>query len=123
MYVDSQIAEKIISFFIYDCKCPILSVHDSFVVPYGYDRFLEQSMQSAFEEVTGITHPVVKHTSEYYDTMEEELDLNEPEATELVFPHLDAEPCERHIQELKLFKEFKGKPDTEPWVPDWSMVY
>ena len=33
MYVDSQIAEKIISTFIYDCKCPILTVHDSFVVP------------------------------------------------------------------------------------------
>ena len=123
MHVDSQIAEKIISFFIYDCKCPILSVHDSFVVPYGYDRFLEQSMQSAFEEVTGITHPVVKHTSEYYDIMEEEPDPNKPEVTEVVFPHLAAEPSDRHIQELKLFREFKGKPHSEPWVPDWSSVY
>ena len=55
--------------------------------------------------------------------MEDEPDPNEPEATELVFPHLAAEPSERHIQELKLFKEFKGKPDTEPWVPDWTMDY
>ena len=55
--------------------------------------------------------------------MEEEPDPNEPEVTEVVFPHLAAEPSDRHIQELKLFKEFKGKPDTEPWVPDWSSVY
>ena len=78
MYVDSQIAEMIISTFVYDCKCPILTVHDSFVVPIGYDRILQQVMESAFTEVTGITHPVVKHTTEYYDVMEEEPDPNEP---------------------------------------------
>ena len=55
--------------------------------------------------------------------MEEAPDANEPEVTELVFPHLAAEPSDRHIQELKLLKEFKGKPDTEPWVPDLSGVY
>ena len=30
-------------------------------------------MQQASGKVTGITHPVVKHTSEYYDIMKEEL--------------------------------------------------
>jgi hypothetical protein len=24
---------------------------------------------------------------------------------------------------LGLFKEFKGKPNTEDWVPEWTMVY
>ena len=78
MYIDSQIAERIISNFVYDCKCPILTVHDSFVVPIGYDRILQQVMESSFTEVTGVTHPVVKHTTEYYDVMEEEPDPSEP---------------------------------------------
>jgi len=57
-----------------------------------------------------VTHPVVKHVTEYFDTMEEEPDPNEPEVTEPIFPHLAAKASERHLAELKLFKEFKGKP-------------
>ena len=119
MYVDSQIAEKIISFFVYDCKCPILTVHDSFVVPSGYDRFLQQIMERAFTEITGITHPVVKHTTEYYDVMEEEPDPNHPVPDEPIFDHHLQEPSKRHLKELALFKEFKGKPNRERWMPDW----
>jgi len=26
------------------------------------------------------------------------------------------------LLELKLFREFKGKPQREDWVPDWTMV-
>ena len=48
---------------------------------------------------------------------------NKPETTELVFPHLVAEPSDRHNKELKLFREFKGKPGSKPWVPNWSSVY
>jgi hypothetical protein len=29
----------------------------------------------------------------------------------------------RHLKELELFEEFKGKPNTEGWVPEWTMVY
>ena len=123
MYVDSQIAEKIISTFIYDCKCPILTVHDSFVVPIGSDRILQQVMESAFTAVTGITHPVVKHTTEYYDVMEEEPNPNEPIPDGPIFTHHIQDPSQRHLKELALFKEFKGKPDQEPWVPDWTMFY
>ena len=70
MYVDSKIAETIISTFVYECKCPIPTVHDSFVVPIGYDWILQQVMESAFTGVTGITHPVLKYATEYYDVME-----------------------------------------------------
>ena len=38
----------------------------------GYDHFLYQEMQAAFEEVTGVTHPVVEHTTQYYDVIEQE---------------------------------------------------
>ena len=38
MYLDSQITEKLVEAFTYTHKCPILTVHDSYVVPFGYDR-------------------------------------------------------------------------------------
>ena len=80
-------------------------------------------IQSAFTEVIGITHPVVKHATEYYDVMEEEPDPNEPIPDEPIFDHHIQEPRQRHAKELALFKEFKGKPDQEPWVPDWMMFH
>ena len=76
MYVDRQITEKIISTFVYDCKCPILTVYDSFVVPIGYNRILQQVMESAFIEFNWITYHVVRHITEYYDLMGEEPDPN-----------------------------------------------
>ena len=69
IYVDSQITEKLIEKFTYVYKCPIFTVHDSYIVPFGYDHFLYQEMQTPFEEVTGVTHPLVQHTTEYYIMM------------------------------------------------------
>ena len=69
MYVDSQITEKLIEKFTNTYKCPILTVHDSYIVPFGYDHFLYQEMQTPFEEVIGVTHPLVEHTTEYYIMM------------------------------------------------------
>ena len=93
------------------------------MVPTGYDRILQQVMESAFTEVTGITHPVVKHTTEYYDMMEEEPDPSEPIPDEPIFDHHIQEPSQRHLKELALFKEFKSKPYQEPCMPDWTMFY
>ena len=55
--------------------------------------------------------------------MEEEPDPNEPIPDEPIFDHHIQEPRQRHAKELALFKEFKGKPDQEPWVPDWMMFH
>ena len=118
MYLDSQITEQLIKVFTYKHKCPILTVHDSYVVPFGYDRILYDEMEKAFEKVTGTTHPVAKHTTEYSDILEQEPDGPEDMSSQ------DSEPAsQRHIKELELFREFKGKPEVEGWVPDWTMVY
>jgi hypothetical protein len=69
IYVDSQITEKLIEKFTCVYKCPIFTAHDSYIVPFGYDHFLYQEMQTPFEEVTGVTHPLVQHTTEYYIMM------------------------------------------------------
>ena len=52
MYVDSKITEELISTFTRNYKCPILTVHDSYIVPFGYYHFLRQEMQAAFEKLT-----------------------------------------------------------------------
>ena len=39
-----------------------------------------------------------------------------------IFTHHIQDPSQRHLKELALFKEFKGKPDQEPWVPDWTQI-
>ena len=121
MYVDSQITEKLIEKFTYVYKCPILTVHDSYIVPFGYDHFLYQEMQAAFEEVTGVTHPVVEHTTEYFDVIEQEPHPDNP--VELQQDHYSGPPSQRHLTELELFRKFKGKPLWEDWVPDRTAIY
>ena len=58
-YVDSQIAELIIRKFT-ERKTPILTIHDSFVVPYGLEEQLEKLMKKAFYEVTGKENITIK---------------------------------------------------------------
>ena len=81
---------------------------------------MHKEMQSAFELVAGVTHPVVEHTTDYFDTIEDE--PHPSNAKQEIGPY-SAKPSKRHQKELELFQEFKGKPDRESWVPEWSMVY
>jgi hypothetical protein len=120
MYVDSQITERVIERFTRHYQCPILTIHDSYIVPFGYDRILHREMQAAFELVTGVSQPVVEHTTEYYDVLEDEPD---PRLTNSMSDYPEWTPSKRHLKDYESFKVFKGKPDREPWVPDWTMFY
>jgi hypothetical protein len=121
MYVDSQITETLIEKFTYEYECPILTVHDSYIVPFGYDHILHQEMQVAFERITGISHPMAEHTTEYFDVIMQEPHTDHP--VELEHNHYAGPPSQRHLKDLELFREFKGKPQREAWVPDWTEVY
>ena len=121
MYVDSQITERLIKRFTRHYHCPILTIHDSYIVPFGYDRILHREMQAAFEAVKGVSQPVVEHTTEYYDMIEQEPHPDNP--VDLQHDHYAGPPSQRHLSELELFREFKGKPLWEDWVPDWTAVY
>jgi hypothetical protein len=77
-------------------------------------------MQSAFELITGFSHPVVEHTTDYFDTIEDE---PHPSDTKQHEGPYSEKPSKRHLKELELFEEFKAKPNTEGWFPDWTMVY
>ena len=120
MYADSQITEKLIEKFTYEYRCPMLTVHDSYVVPWGYDRILARDMQIAFEQITGISSPIVQHTTEYSDTVE-----NEPDPKRLKRHSENSKliPSRRHLKDWEEFKSFKRKPIREDWVLEGTMVY
>ena len=120
MYVDSQITERLIERFTRHYQCPILTIHDSYVVPFGYDRVLHREMQVAFEAVTDVSKPVVEHTTEYYDVLDDEPD---PRLANSMTDYPELTPSKRHLKDYESFKVYKGKPDREPWVPDWTMFY
>ena len=91
---------------------PMLSVHDSYIVPFGYDHFLRETMDAAFEQVIGVTNPVVSHTGDY------------PENLVLVEEMVASQQIsDRHIRDLNLFKQFKGKGDRPEWMPVLDQFY
>jgi hypothetical protein len=51
MNIDSRICDYIIADFV-RTSTPILTVHDSFIVPFGEEDRLNQLMKEAFEDVT-----------------------------------------------------------------------
>jgi hypothetical protein len=118
MNIDGQITEQLVKVFTYKYKCPILTVHDSYVVPFGYDRILFREMENAFEAITGTTHPVANHTTEYSDILEQE-----PNHTEDIHYHYSEPASQRHLKELELFREFRQKPEVEDWVNIGTLVY
>ena len=111
MYVDSQITEIITQRFT-ERGIPMLSVHDSYIVPFGYDHFLRETMDAAFEQVTGVTHPLVSHTGDYPENL---VPVEEMVASQQI--------SDRHIRDLNLFKQFKGKGDRPEWMPVLDQFY
>lgn len=96
MCVDSQITERLIERFTRHYQCPILTIHDSYIVPFGYDRILHREMQAAFEAVTGVSQPVVEHMTEYYDVLEDE---PEQRSAASMTDYPDWTPSKRHLKD------------------------
>lgn len=59
MNQDARMVERLFEHFTAK-EVPILSVHDSFIVPLGWEAELEAQMQTAFAAVTGIDRAKVK---------------------------------------------------------------
>ena len=51
MNLDAKMCEYVIEKFV-ERDTPILTVHDSFIVPFGTERQLDRVMKEAFEHVT-----------------------------------------------------------------------
>jgi len=120
MFVDSKITEILIDRFTYHYECPILCIHDSYIVPWGYDRKLAGEMQIAFEKVTGIKRPVVKPTIDYFDNLEIPPNPEEDQGKEFVNSY---QPSDRFLRDKEEFRLSKNKPPYEPWYPYWTAIY
>ena len=120
MFVDSKITEILIDRFTYHYECPILCIHDSYIVPWGYDRKLAGEMQIAFEKVTGIKRPVVKPTIDYFDNLEIPPNPEEDQGKEFVNSY---QPSDRFLRDKEEFRLAKNKPPYEPWYPYWTAIY
>ena len=59
MNIDSKIAEYVIKDFV-ETDTPILTVHDSFIVPFGEEERLEKLIKKAFVYVTNKNRTKVK---------------------------------------------------------------
>ena len=70
------------------------------------------------EAITGTTHPVANHTTEYSDILEQE-----PNQTEDIHYQYSEPASQRHLKELELFREFRRKPEVEDWVNIGTLVY
>ena len=86
----------------------------------GFGSSVGLITKAAFEKLTGISGSSVDHTKEYFDTTEQE---PHPDVPPSKHDHYAASASQRHLNELGLFREFKGKPEQEPWVADWTYVY
>ena len=53
MNLDAKITEAIIQAFT-DKGIPVLTVHDSYIVRWGWEKELEATMRSAFKQVMGV---------------------------------------------------------------------
>lgn len=119
MYIDSQITENLIDRFTNHYECPILAIHDSFIVPFGYDKKLAEEMQISFEQITKISKPVVKPTKDFYDVLELPVEVVD-DAEEYQVSYT---PSERHLAEMEEFRKVRNKPQTETWYPHWTAIY
>mgnify|MGYP001310425248 FL=1 len=60
MNLDAKMCEYVIENFV-ERDTPILTVHDSFIVPFGTERQLDRVMKEAFERVTNQRHVKAKY--------------------------------------------------------------
>ena len=60
MNIDARICEYVIADFV-STGTPILTIHDSFIVPVGSEERLNEVMREAFNQVTGKDHIKVKY--------------------------------------------------------------
>lgn len=60
MNIDARICEHVIADFV-STGTPILTIHDSFIVPFAEEERLNEVMREAFNQVTGKDHIKVKY--------------------------------------------------------------
>lgn len=103
MKTDSDITAKIIGHFV-NSDVPILAIHDSYLVPLGYEYELMDVMKNAFTEVTGLSDPRFKSVRELPH-----------EAEQLPDDYPVPVTTERYMKSLAEFRHYHKLPDPPHW--------
>ncbi|WP_425417162.1 hypothetical protein [Oricola indica] len=118
MHQDSRIAELVIQHFT-EKGIPILCIHDSFLVPFGLEDELHQTMTNAFSKITGTDGVQLKQDT--YDPRDDEpLDGNSAEhfsyqALELALEAVTNPPrSERYQRDMNQFSGWLWDNGKEP---------
>ena len=104
MNTDSAITEKIIEHFV-GINVPILTIHDSYIVPFGYEYELQTVMNDAFMAVVGQIKPRFKAVGELPHEVEQLPDVCAPLVS-----------TERYIKSLAEFRLFQNLPSSPSWL-------
>lgn len=125
MRIDSEITARIIQYFTNN-EIPILTIHDSYVVPMDLDQELEKQMIKAFEEVTGV--PGVRLKEETHNPWNwEPLDIDDAQvvghgawATTLNY-RIDPPRSPRYAHMLEEFR--KRVPELDSYLKESRNSY
>ncbi len=125
MNIDGQITNLIIQQFTEE-EIPILTIHDSYIVPWGFETKLVNVMQTAFESVTGISGILL--TEETDDPLRfRVVDISDPQRPERDRQHreeinarFNPERTERYNHLWNEFRERFNKPHSPIWIEDIS---
>jgi hypothetical protein len=118
MAQDSAIAARIIDHFTQQ-HIPVLCVHDSFLVPFGWEGELVQTMENAFEAVTGIRNVRLHHeTHDPLASLPLDIGYNQSLSSGVIFSELNKrinpERTQRYQNFLKQFEGWLERTGMEP---------
>lgn len=108
MNLDSQIAEHVIEHFT-DQEIPILTVHDSYLAPFGREAELDKVMRAAFESVTGINNVRLKEVTDNpwrYESLEPDDGIDSAAWNASLEGRTNPSRSERYLYQLRKFKEW-----------------
>ncbi|MBV6647787.1 MAG: hypothetical protein KI790_20175 [Cyclobacteriaceae bacterium] len=124
MNLDSQIAEHVIKHFT-DQEIPILTVHDSFLVPFGREAELDTAMRAAFESVTGINNVRLKEVTDnpwHFESLEPDDGIDSAAWNASLEGRTNPTRSERYLYQLRKFKEWlasQGVPFNDLSQGEW----
>lgn len=120
MNIDSRITARILADFT-EQQIPVLSVHDSYLVPFGFETMLANSMITAFENETGIPGARITEETEQPDRYYPDSASGGfgPSEEQMAYRH-DPPMSERYSRAFDQFIEHHGKPRIAHWINQYD---
>jgi hypothetical protein len=123
MNLDAKITERLIEAFT-EQGVPILTIHDSYIVPYGLESELKGQMQKAFEEVMGTPGTKMKDESprpEAWEPLdyEDAIGFDMKAWEESVRYRFDPPRTDRYLHQMAQFRRYNPTTNWYTEYVDW----